>query len=172
MSFQTKVNRDWAPGVEGSFASSNPMTLYVAGPGGLVSGANGVRVGRFAFASYIELGGTALRADNNIALLNGGLTPATALMFIANEQQGINTVYLSEAGMTTLPFQNIEGFTRGDFWVRSTAAVTRGMKVYASTDDGHAVAASAAPAGNFIATNFVALSECAAGEIFKMGYGN
>lgn len=145
--FQKQVNAAWAPGVEGAIASANQPAVYVTGPGGLISGANGVIVGRFAYASYNADGSE--RADNSAALVGAGLNRADALMFVANMQQGLTTAYLSEAGMTTLPWQSMEGFTRGDFWVRVAASAARGQKAFASLVDGSVQAASA---GSNIAT--------------------
>lgn len=134
MPFQNQINTTWAPGVEGSIASANPLIVYATGPGGLISGSNGVRVGRFAFASYQQDGSE--RADNSASLVAAGLDRSMALMFIANEQQALTTGYLAESGMSVLPFQAIEGFVRGDFWMRAGSAVTRNQKVFASMVDG------------------------------------
>lgn len=147
MSFQRQVNQYWAPGVPGSFASANRVAVYVTGPGGLISGANGVTVGRFAYASYQSDGSE--RADNSSFLVANGLDRSKSLAFVANEQQGLNTAYLSEAGMTMLPWQAMEMFTRGDFWATTSTAATRNQKVFASLIDG-SVATGAA--GSTIAT--------------------
>jgi len=145
--FQRQINNQPAPGVEGAFASSNHQALYVTGPGGLISGAIGLLCGRFAWASYQTDGSE--RADNNGFLVANGV--ARKPFFIANEQQGLNTVYLSEAGMGILPWQAVEGFTRGDFWAKMlVAGATRGQKVFANLLDG---TVSAAAAGATIAAN-------------------
>lgn len=145
--FQKQVNLQPAPGVAGAFASTNTPATYVTGPGGLVSGALGLIVARFGWASYLNDG--AERIDNSAALVADGLvrTPAG---FVANEQQGLNTVYLSEAGMTMLPWQAAEAFTRGDFWAKMLTAATRGQKVFANLLDGTVAAAAA---GATIAAN-------------------
>ncbi|MCV5473623.1 hypothetical protein OFN43_32725, partial [Escherichia coli] len=49
--FQSVINQQQAPGVEGDFASANPKASLLAGEGALVAGANGVVVGRFAWVS-------------------------------------------------------------------------------------------------------------------------
>lgn len=141
MPFQKQVNQQWAPGVEGAFASTNRMAVYVTGPGGLISGANGVAVGRFAYASFQADGSE--RADNSSFLVANGVDRAAAIGFVANEQQGLNTVYLSEAGLSMLPWQAMEMFTRGDFWMKMASNANRNQKVFASLIDGTAQAADA-----------------------------
>lgn len=138
--FQKQVNAQPAPGVEGAIASSNPPALYVTGPGGLISGALGVICARFGWASYQSDGSE--RVDNNAALIANGLERSPS-GFIANEQQGLNTVYLSEAGMGILPWQAMELFTRGDFWALMKTAATRGQKVFANLLDGTVAAGTA-----------------------------
>lgn len=146
--FQRQINNQPAPGVEGAFASSNRMAAYVTGPGGLISGALGVICGRFGWASYQADGSE--RMDNNAALVANGLA-RTPSGFIANEQQGLNTVYLSESNMGVLPWQAMEAFTRGDFWAKMLlGGATRGQKVFANLLDGTATAGAA---GGTIAAN-------------------
>lgn len=140
MSFQRQVNLQWAPGVEGAIASGNPPATYVTGPGGLISGANGVIVGRFGFASYQSDGSE--RVDNSSYLVANGVDRMSALGFIANMQQALNTTYLSEYGMTMLPWQSMEMFTRGDFWAKMLSTATRGQKVFGSLIDGSMQAAA------------------------------
>lgn len=146
--FQRQVNLQPAPGVEGSFASANQPANYVTGPGGLISGLLGVIVGRFGWASYQSDGSE--RVDNNAALVANALA-RTASGFVANEQQGLNTTYLAESGLTILPWQAMELFTRGDFWCKMLlAGATRGQKVFANLLDGTATAGAA---GATIAAN-------------------
>jgi len=54
--FQTVVNTQPAPGIEGDFCNKNPRFSVDAGPGGLVAGDKGVVVGRFAWLSFEEVG--------------------------------------------------------------------------------------------------------------------
>lgn len=170
--FQKQVNAQWAPGVEGAIASANPPAAYVTGPGGLVSGANGLTVARFAYASYNADGSE--RADNSAALVANGLNRADALMFIANLQQGLNTVYLSEAGMTMLPWQAMQGFTRGDFWVKALTSAARGQKAFASLLDGSVqFAATGSTIATFVgtasfATNVMTVTAVTSGTV-KVG---
>lgn len=144
--FQRTTNLQPSPGVEGGIASTNYPALYVTGPGGLVSGASGVTVGRFAWASpQTSVNGAIAgeRADNNALLMPDG-ADRSMVGFIANEQQGLFTTYLAESGLSILPGQAMEMFTRGDFWMKAAAAVTlRGLKVFANMLDGTAQAAAA-----------------------------
>lgn len=140
MSFQRQVNIQPAPGVEGAIASGNPPVTYVTGPGGLISGANGVIVGRFGFASYQSDGSE--RVDNSSFLVANGVDRTYALGFVPNMQQALNTTYLSEYGMTMLPWQSMEMFTRGDFWAKFSTTATRGQKVFVSLIDGSIKAAA------------------------------
>jgi hypothetical protein len=140
MPFQRQVNIQPAPGIEGAIASGNPPATYVTGPGGLISGANGVLVGRFGYASYQADGSE--RVDNSSYLVANGVDRVSALGFIANMQQALNTVYLSEAGMSMLAWQSMEMFTRGDFWAKMGSSATRGQKVFASLIDGSIQAAA------------------------------
>jgi hypothetical protein len=138
--FQKQVNIQPAPGVEGAIASGNPPVTYVTGPGGLISGANGVTVGRFGFASYQSDGSE--RVDNSSFLVANGVDRTYAMGFIANMQQALNTVYLSEYGMTMLPWQSMEMFTRGDFWCKMLSTASRGQKAFVSLIDGSVQAAA------------------------------
>ena len=144
--FQRTTNLQPSPGVEGGIASANPLIGYVTGPGGLISGASGVIVGRFAWATPQSSVGGAIageRVDNNANLVAAGVI-RTPSGFVANEQQGLNTVYLAESGLSILPGQAMELLTRGDFWAKAAAAVTqRGLKVFANLADGTMQAAAA-----------------------------
>lgn len=146
--FQRQINNQPAPGVEGAIASSNTPALYVTGPGGLISGALGAIVARFGWASYQADGSE--RVDNNGLLVANGISRAPS-GFIANEQQALTTTYLAEAGMAMLPWQAMELFVRGDFWMKmSVAAASRGQKVFANLLDGTAQPGTA----GVIITNF------------------
>lgn len=171
MGFQKQINLQPAPGVEGSFASSNPVVLYVTGPGGLISGALGAIVGRFGWAT--RQADDSERVDNNATLVVNGLSRAPS-GFIANEQQGLSTAYLSEAGMTMLPWQAMELFTRGDFWMKFNSSAARDQKVFANLLTGEAVAAAAgATVATFVgsasfATNVMTVTAVTSGVV-KVG---
>lgn len=157
--FQKTVNALQSPGVEGQIASSNYPALYVTGPGGLITGTNGANIGRFAWATPQTSSNGAIageRIDSNALLVAAGVDRSPS-GFLANEQQGLFTQYLAESGLTMLPGQACELFTRGDFWMKAAAAITtRGMKVFANMLDGtaQAAAAGATVAGIAITASF------------------
>ena len=91
--FQTVVNTQPAPAVEGDFCNKNPRFSVDAGPGGLIAGDNGVVVGRFAWLSYEEVDANEAPAIVN----NFGAGPPAG--FVHREQQGLITGYLQESSM-------------------------------------------------------------------------
>jgi len=140
--FQTQVNVNPAPAVAGDFCDANPRYSVDAGPGGLVAGASGVIVGRFAWWNPSQLDG-----DNAPAVVNNtGSGPVTG--FVHREQQGLITDYLADASMKVPAGFAITLMSGGGFWVRNDGAglAQIGMKAYANYADGKATfAASGAP---------------------------
>jgi hypothetical protein len=141
--FQTQVYGVPAQGVAGDLASANPLFSYDAGPGGLVAGTAGLVIGRFAW-TYPPL-------DPNSAAqiaTNSGAGPVAGFVMRA-KGLALNTVFLSDAGMTILsgmPASSV--MTGGDFWVvnvGSTEAIP-GQKAFANLLTG---AVSFATAGTF-----------------------
>lgn len=137
MGFQTQVNEQPAPAVAGDFASANPRATVLAGPGGLIAGAGGVEVGKFAWVD-----------DDGITVFNHGTATRAPNGFVHREQQALITRYLSEAS-NLIP----EGFpvvlhNEGDFWAMLTGsnAASPGDTIYADYDTGD-VTADAASVG-------------------------
>lgn len=126
-----QVNVAQAPAVAGDFASTNPRKSVLAGPFGLVAGDNGVTIGRFAWATYPQDGDGAPAIVNSVG---GG--PVTG--FVHREQQGLNTTYLSGAGMTIPQGFPITLMDSGDFWAQNdgSGVAEPGMKAFASTING------------------------------------
>lgn len=148
--FQKQVNLYSSPAAEGQVATNNPWIGYVAGPQGLLSGANGCSIGRFCWATYITAGDTPERADSNANLVADGVSRVPS-GFVHNEQQGSFTTYLAESGMALLPWQAMEAATRGDFWAKHLlSGATRGNKVFANLQDGSVTSGAA---GSTIANN-------------------
>lgn len=142
--FQKTVNTYSSPASEGNIASGNPMAMYVAGPQAVVSGANGVSVGKFAWATPITAGDTPERADSNANLVADGAA-RTPSGFVFNDQQGNFTGFLAESGLAILPWQNMELATRGDFWAKQLlAGATRDQKVFANLQNGTITSGAAA----------------------------
>lgn len=138
--FQTFVNRDPSPAVQGDFASMNPRATALAGAGAFRSG----------------LGNNYLSAQNLAVITNfawaqdfyaGAQKPvgASVLGFVANELQ-TNIPFLAPgAGNNPTRFAVENGFpvtlfTHGDFWALPVAPlngiVSAGDNVYARPYDG------------------------------------
>jgi hypothetical protein len=78
VSFQTQINANPAPAVEGDFASANPMASMLALAGSLRAGTAGVTVGRFAFAK---------NSDGTVSNQHPGV--ASRLGFVQRDQPGV-----------------------------------------------------------------------------------
>lgn len=111
--FQSVINQQQAPGVEGDFASANPKASLLAGEGALVAGANGVVVGRFAWVS------------NGVVNNTGTGAPAG---FVHREGQASVTTWLGESSMTIQPGVQMTLMTAGDYWVKTAGAATVGRR--------------------------------------------
>lgn len=123
MPFQTAINDDLAPGVAGDFASANPWSSVLAGPGAFIAGANGLQAGLFA---WIDADG--VRVNNT-----GTGAPAG---FVHRSYQALITTYLAESGNVIQPGQAVTLHDGGDFWAITTTVATRGQKVFARLTDG------------------------------------
>lgn len=129
--FQTSVQNQPAPAIAGDFSDVNPRYTYDAGPGGLVAGASGVTVGRFAWAVNPN------DADGTPSIVNSfGSGPVSG--FVAREQQALITKYLDGASMLIAPGFMVTLFTGGGFWVVNDGAglAVPGQKAYAGFADG------------------------------------
>lgn len=148
--FQQQVSTVPAPGVAGDFASANPVFTVLAGPGALVSGAQGLTIGHFCW-----LDPTALDPDNAAAIVNPfGTGPVAG--FVHRNQQGLITTFLANASMTIPQGFPVTVMSGGDFWVKNdgAGAATVGMKAYARFSDGAVTfAATASPSTGGSATS-------------------
>jgi hypothetical protein len=139
--FQTVVNTQPAPAVEGDFCNTNPRFSVDAGPGGLVAGDHGVVVGRFAWLSMEEVD-----ANDAPAIVNNfGAGPPAG--FVHREQQGLITGYLQESSMLVPAGFQMSLMARAGLWARNmgnTQALPN-MKAFANFADG---SVSFAPAGS------------------------
>src|SRR6266446_6746571 len=131
--FQTQVNVQPAPALEGDFASANPRFSVLAGAGGLVAGASGVTIGRFAWAVNPS------DPDESPTILNsfGSGLPTG---FVHREQQALITAFLADASMVVPKGFPVTAMSGGDFWVKNngTTQAFIGNKVYVNFKDGTA----------------------------------
>ncbi|NWC11929.1 hypothetical protein HX776_24385 [Pseudomonas agarici] len=157
MGFQNTINQQPAPAVEGDFASANPYASVVAGDTALISGAAGVTVGRFAWA-------TAAGVVSNVQ------TSGAPTGFVHRHQQAFITAWLGASSMLIPAGVNMALMAAGDFWGRSTTVATIGQKVFASITDGTiATGAAGATIAGFIETKFTVQAPAAVGELIKFG---
>ncbi len=148
MSFQSQVNIQQAPAVEGDFCSANPRFSVVAGEGQIVASALGCIVGRFAWLDD---------ATGTLASNSGTGAPDG---FVHRDQQALITAYLAEEGMTIPTGFAVTLHGGGDFWMKNTGtnAVTRGMKAYANYANGAITfaATGAPPTGGSVTASIAA----------------
>lgn len=126
MPFQSAINENQAPAVEGDFASNNPGRSMVSESGAsLRAGTAGVIFGRFA------------RAANATGLVtNGNPGVPSRIGFVHRHQLEQLAGRLQESGGTIVAGQPITLMERGDFWARFAAGATIGHRVFASFADG------------------------------------
>lgn len=129
---QIQVGAQPAPGVVGDFADANPRSSVDAGPGGLVSGPNGVTIGRFAWwnTSRIDADGAPAVVTNN------GTGAPTG--FVHREQQALITTYLADSSQVIVAGQQMTLMSSGTYWVKNdgTTACLVGQKAFANFADG------------------------------------
>jgi len=128
--FQTQVNSQPAPAVEGDFATTNPRYSVLAGPGGLIAGTSLI-VGRAAWVT------PPLDGDGFPAVANSfGSGPITGILH--REQQALFTAYLQENSMQVPQGFNVTLMSNADLWVKNNGATAAqvGQKAYANFADG------------------------------------
>jgi hypothetical protein len=135
--FQTQVFDQPAAFIAGNRTSQNPIFSYDAGPGGLVAG-SALFVGRFAWVTQpLDANGAPTIANSF-----GNGAPNGFLML---NQQGLNTTFLSNAGMQVQPGAQTALQIGGDFAVQNdgTTEAQYGMKAFAFVATGKACFAPA-----------------------------
>lgn len=153
--FQTQVGVQQALAVAGDRASQNPIFSFDIGAGGLVAGAAGVTVGRFAwvYPPHDPEGASAVALNAGDGTLPAG--------FVPRELQASITTYLAIAGSLIQPGFGLTLMTGGDFWAINdgAAAASPGQKAYANFADGKLTfAATGAPTTGASVTAAVAAS--------------
>ena len=154
--WQQQVGVVPSPAVEGDFCDTNPRFTLDAGPGGLVAGPNGCRVGRFAWVT------SPLDPDNAPTYVNSTTGNGPVAGFIHRENQGLNTTYLLDASMNIPKGFPVTLFTGGGFWAKNsgTTFALVGNKAYANFADGSVTfaatgtATTAAITASIASTNF------------------
>jgi len=129
--FQTAVTNQPGVGIPGDFASANPKFTVDNGPGGIVAGPNGCIVGRFAWLYAPSSGdGAPAQASNNGPGIPDG--------FVANELQGLNTIYLADASLLIPAGFQMGLFSGTDFWAKNDGLTqaTWGATVYVENATG------------------------------------
>lgn len=158
MPFQTVVNAQQAPAVEGDFASANPRHVMLAGEAAITAGPGGLIIGRFAFVRN-----DLLTATN----VNPGVPFRTA--FVHRDQVAlIPTGYPpNEATLVVPAGLEVTVFDAGDFWARFAAGAVVGQKVFANYADGTLVAGTAGspPTGGVVTGSIAAAAASVTGSI-------
>lgn len=152
MSFPTSVAVQPGVAIAGDFASANPRSTVLAGPLGLVAGAAGVTIGRFAWKSA-----TSIDANGTPTVLNNfGTGPVAGI--VGRHQQGMITTYLSESSMLVPAGFQITAYSKGDFWVKNEGATQAlpGMYAYADLATGKVSFAAASSAATASVTGSIA----------------
>lgn len=149
---QTQVNAMLAPAVEGAFADANYRASALAGPGGLIAGASGAVVGRFAW--------TVMPDDfNGTPSIVNSFGNGLPMGFVHREQQGLITTFLADASMVVPQGFPVNLFLTGSFWVKNAGATPAlpGQKAYAKLSTGQvAFAATGAPPSSASSTGSIA----------------
>lgn len=157
--FQSSVSTQPAVGVAGDFCSANPRYAVDAGPGGLVAGAAGLTVGRFAWlsTSQVDFDGAPAIANSFGSGLPAGIVPRL--------QQGLITIYLADASMVVPPGFGVSIMSAADMWVvnsNASAQAVPGNKAYANFTTGLVTfAASGAPTTASATTSSIAAGTAA-----------
>lgn len=170
---QAAVNGVPAPGVAGDFASTNPRSRVLGGPGGLVSGgaafganallggssAGSAIVGRFGWLSQ-----QALDPDNAATIVNSFWSPGGGMPtsitgsnglgapdgFISRpDSPSIITIYLADSTLAIQEGAPVPLWASGDYWCvnNGSGQALVGQKAYANLSNGQvSFAASGAPA--------------------------
>ena len=129
--FQTSINQYPAPGIEGAFASNNPYTSYVAGEGALVTGADGLTIGRFAWVVKGVASNKGTGAPSGFVPRDGQASIVEWLGAASNVIQPGRECTLHTGGeiATGAAGATIEGFAETAFSVASAAAAKERIKI-------------------------------------------
>lgn len=133
--FQSKVNLNQAPGVEGDFASMNPFSSVLAGPGRLVAPAGGLIVGHFAWVNPADLS------------VSQSYHAGWQMGFLGRNENALITQFLGEFSMVVPQGFMVNLFNGGDYWAKFGSGVTSGGTVYADEATGAPVNTASTSSG-------------------------
>lgn len=163
MAFQTEVNRYYAPGVKGGWASANPhASLLQPNNGDLgesaspvaswMVGAAGAIIGQFAFADTVT--GLVTSSSPGGAVMTDDQAGTVRVGFVQRDQFALITPYMAGSTQDLFEGQPITLLAAGDVWAEFEAGATVGQFVFASYADGSAIAGntSTAPTTTFSVT--------------------
>lgn len=123
MPFQKTINNTQAPGVAGDFASTNPFSSVLAGPGALVAPAGGLVVGNFAWVGPAGQVSQSYQAGWQVG-------------FLGRNEQALITQFLGEYTLVVPEGFMVALFDGGDFWAYFADSATALATVYADETTG------------------------------------
>lgn len=121
--FQSTVNANQAPAVEGDFASTNPFSSILAGAGAHVAPAGGLKVGNFAWVGPL-------------GQVSQSYVAGWQIGFLGRNEQALITKYLDRSSMVVPAGFMVTLFDSGDFWARFAAGGNVGDTIYADPNTG------------------------------------
>lgn len=139
MAFQTSVQTQQSPGIEGGWSGVNPhYTLTNPDEGQFVAGSAGVTIGQFAWADV---------SNGQVSSVHPGKAPALVRHgFVHRDQPAVIAALLAGASNTVIAGQPIDLLEDGPVWARFAAGAVIGQKVYMNYADGACIAAATASA--------------------------
>jgi hypothetical protein len=127
MGFQTQVNNQQAPAVNGDFASANPRASIIGPEAGYIAGSVGATVGTFVWLDPSDSTGRSVISTGTGAPLG----------FLARTEQALITTYLAEFGNLVPAGYGVTVYGMGDYWATATVSVASlGQKAFAKLTDG------------------------------------
>ncbi len=161
MGFQKYTNLNQAPGVAGSFSSTNPVYSTLAEPGSLISPKGGINVGSFAFVDRTQ----------SPPQVSQSYKAGNAIGFLNRDLQGLITGFLDETSLNVPQGFGLALLASADLWAAFGGGAVAGQAVYADQTTGVPVSgpgatftASIAPGSG--GTGLMTVTAVASGYIF------
>jgi hypothetical protein len=121
--FQATIQDYQAPAVQGDFASTNPFSSVLAGPGALIAPAGGLIVGNFAWVGPL-------------GQVSQSFVAGYQLGFCGRNEQALIVEYLGQATLLIPAGFMVNLLNAGDFWALFPGGATVGGYVFADPNDG------------------------------------